>query len=74
MSKESAHNAGDTGDASLIPASGKSPGGGHGKPLQYSYLETPMDRGDPHSIIWAPAFIKLIFSFPVFARDRLESG
>ena len=24
--------------------SGRSPGGGHGKPLQYSCLETPMDR------------------------------
>ena len=29
-------NAGDVG---LIPGSGRSPGGGHGKPLQYSYLE-----------------------------------
>ena len=24
---------------------GKIPGGGHGSPLQYSYLENPMDRG-----------------------------
>ena len=38
-------NAGDTGDAGLIPGSGRSPGGGHGNPLQYSCLETPMDRG-----------------------------
>ena len=45
MSKESAHNAGDTGDASMSPALGKSPGGGCGNPLQYSYLETPMNRG-----------------------------
>ena len=30
-------NAGDAGDASLIPGSGKSPGGGNDKPLQYSY-------------------------------------
>ena len=28
----------------LIPGSGRSPGGGHGNPLQYSYLENPMDR------------------------------
>ena len=29
----------------LIPGSGRSLGGGHGKPLQYSCLENPMDRG-----------------------------
>ena len=31
-------------DADLIPGSGRSPGGGHGNPLQYSCLENPMDR------------------------------
>ena len=36
--KESACNAGDLG---LIPGLGRSPGGGHGKPLQYSCLENP---------------------------------
>ena len=35
-------NAGDVG---LIPGSGRSSGGGHGDPLQYSCLENPMDRG-----------------------------
>ena len=43
--KESACNARDTGDAGLIPGSGRFPGGGHGNPLQYSCLENPMDRG-----------------------------
>ena len=38
-------NAGDTRDAGLIPGSGRSPGGGHRNPLQYSCLENPMDRG-----------------------------
>ena len=33
-SKESACNAGDTGDAVSIPGSGRSPGGEHGNPLQ----------------------------------------
>ena len=37
-------NAGDAGDAGLIPEWG-SPGGGHSNPLQCSYLENPMDRG-----------------------------
>jgi len=38
--KESACNAGDLG---LIPGLGRSPGGGHGNPLQYSGLENSMD-------------------------------
>ena len=38
-------NAGDTGDTDSIPGSGRSPGGGHGNPLQYSCLENPVDRG-----------------------------
>ena len=38
-------SAGDTGDSGLIPGSGRSPGGGHGNPLQYSWLENPMDKG-----------------------------
>ena len=32
-------------DTGSIPGSGRSPGGGHGNPLQYSCLENPMDRG-----------------------------
>ena len=38
-------SAGDVRDLGLIPGSGRSPGGGHGNPLQYSCLENPMDRG-----------------------------
>ena len=37
-SKESTCNVGDLGS---IPVLGRSPGGGHGKPLQYSCLENP---------------------------------
>jgi len=32
-------------DVGSIPEPGRSPGGGHGSPLKYSCLETPMDRG-----------------------------
>ena len=39
-------NAGDVRDVSLIPGSGRSPGGRHGNPHQYSCLENPMDRED----------------------------
>ena len=38
-------NAEDIRDASSIPGSGRSPGEEHGKSLQYSCLENPMDRG-----------------------------
>ena len=38
-------NAGDIRDACSIPWLGRSPGGGHGHPLQYSCLENPTDRG-----------------------------
>ena len=38
-------SAGDIRDLGLIPESGRSLGGGHDNPLQYSRLENPMDRG-----------------------------
>ena len=43
--KDSPANAGDIGDMVSIPGSGRSLGGGHGNPLQYSRLENPKDRG-----------------------------
>ena len=43
--KNSPANAGDLlRDVDLISRLGRSPGGGHGNPLQYSCLENPMDR------------------------------
>ena len=45
MGKESACNAGDAGDAGLIPGSEISPGEGTGISFQYSCLENTMDRG-----------------------------
>ena len=44
MVKNLPANAGDIRDAGLILELGRSPGGGHGNPLQYSCLENPMDR------------------------------
>ena len=44
-------NVGDIRDMGSIPESGRSLGGEHGNPLQYSCLENPMDRG----AWWAPA-------------------
>ena len=44
MVKNPAGNTGDLRDAGSILGSGRSPGGGHGNPLQYSGLKNPMDR------------------------------
>ena len=38
-------HVGDIRDSDSIPGLGRSPGEGDGSPLQYSYLENPMDRG-----------------------------
>ena len=38
-------SAEDTIDEGSIPGLGRSPGGGHGNPLQYSCLDNPMGRG-----------------------------
>ena len=46
--KESAFKAGDTGS---VPQSERSPGEGNGKPLQYSCLGNPMDRGSWQTIV-----------------------
>ena len=45
MVKNPPGNAGNTRDMSLTPVSGRSPGGGNGNPLQYSFFGNPMDRG-----------------------------
>ena len=45
MVKNLPANAGDSGNTGLIPGLGRSPGGGNGKPLQYSCLENPMGKG-----------------------------
>ena len=37
-------NTGDTGDVGLMPGLGRWARGGNGNPLQYSCLESPMDR------------------------------
>ena len=46
MEKNPPANAGDIRGSGLIPEWGRSPGGGHGNPLQYSYLDKEcQDRG-----------------------------
>ena len=45
MVKSTPANEEDPRNAGLILGSGRSPGGENGNPLQYSYLENPMDTG-----------------------------
>ena len=51
MVKNLPANAGDITDVGSIPGSERSPGGGHGNPLQNSCLENPTDRGPVHEVI-----------------------
>ena len=53
--KNTAASAGDLRDTGLIPGSRRSPRGGHGNPLQYSFLENSMGRG-----AWQATKISLI--------------
>ena len=45
MCRESTYNAGDRGDKSSVPGSGRSPVVGNGNSLQYSCLDNLMDSG-----------------------------
>ena len=50
-SSDSKESTCKVGDLDMIPGSGRSPGGGHGNPLQYSRLENPMDGGAWKAIV-----------------------
>ena len=52
--------ASNVGDPGSIPGLGRSPGEGNGNPLQYSYLENPMDREHCISYGIVPHFSKNI--------------
>ena len=49
--KESACNAGDTGDTGSIPGSGRLPGGGNSNPLQYSCLKNILSTEEPGGLL-----------------------
>ena len=59
MVKNLPANAEDVRDEGSIPGSGRSPGGGHGNPLQCSCLENPLDRG-----AWRAIVLGIIISVP----------
>ena len=67
-------DAGDAGDAGLIPGSGRSPGGGHGHPLQYFCLEKLMDRGAWWAAVHEVSKSQTRLSMQVQWRDMLRNG
>ena len=77
VGKESACNAGDARDSDSIPGWGRSPGGGHGNPLQYYCLENPMDRGawqvTVHGIAKSQTRLKQL-SMHIFYFFLVQSG
>ena len=58
-------NTGDKRNMGAISELGRSPGEGHGNPLQYSCLENPMDRGawqaTVHSVLYSQTHIFFMF-------------
>ena len=70
-------NAGDVRDLGSIPESGRSPGGGHGNPLQYSCLENPRDRGAWQALVIVEplegdAIFILLYRCIVWGTERLS--
>ena len=72
--KESTCNVGDLG---LIPELGRSPGGGHGNPLQYSCLENP--HGQKNLVDYSPwghteldTSERLSTHTPIFTKEASE--
>ena len=61
-------SAGDARAVSLIPESGRSPGGGDGNPLQYSCLENFMDRG-----AW-PAIVQMVAELDTLTHTHTCKG
>ena len=72
--KESACNAGDTGDVGLIPGLGRFPGGRDGKPLQYSCVENPMARGAWQATVHGGASLTWLEWLGMQKSERLCDG
>ena len=51
MVKNLPASTGDAGETGLVPGLGRSPGGRNGNPLQYSFLENPMNGGAWQAIV-----------------------
>ena len=65
---------GNTGDAGLIPAPERSPGGENGNPLQYSFLENSMDGGAWQTTVYRVARSWTQLSMHTQGESTLESA
>ena len=72
--KESACNAGDAEDRSLIPRSGRSTGVGNGNPPQYSCLENSTDRGALWATVHGVAKSRIQLSNWAVSRNLIEKS
>ena len=59
-------NTGATGEAVSIPGSRRSPGEGHGNPLQYFCWGNPVDRADWRAIVHGVAESDMSMSIPLY--------
>ena len=66
-------NAGDIRDAGSILGLGRSPGGGHSNPYQYSYLENSMDRGAWRATVHGATKSQTRLSGPVHTRTHTHT-
>ena len=68
----------DIGNMGLVPGLERSPGGGHGNPLQYSCLESPMDRGawwaTVHRVTTSQTRLKCFSTYIDFRAVKFGSG
>ena len=72
MVKNLPPDTGDVRDIDLIPGSGRSSGGRHGNPHQYSYQENPMDRrvwwASAHSVTNSQTRLKQLSMYVLLAK------
>ena len=69
--KNTPASSGDIRDLGLIPGLGRSPGGGHGNPLQYSCLENPM--GEELGGLWSVGSQRVWDDWSYLARTQCTS-
>ena len=65
-------DAGEVRVAGSIPGLGRSPGGGHGNPLQYSCLENPMDRAPWR--LWSAGLQSVRHAWSDVAQERASGS
>ena len=69
-------NAGNIRDMGSISGSGRSPGGGHGNPLQYSCLENPTDReawwATGHGVTKSPTCLKRLNTHTAYHEKNIS--